>query len=141
MSTPSQLSSTSATASGRSQSTQAERTADARKVFLRSFHQASAELDADLQSRAKIIHENSLALKKQESNAQNEAKKLAKENDSLEKFIAKSSKKVSEFEGLKNDFEGLDALEDDLGDIEAMLDMLEAKGKQSNLPSSTNSSR
>lgn len=128
MSTPSQFSSTSATPSGRAQPTQAERTADARKVFLKSLHQASGEVEADLQSRAKIIHDTSLALKKQDVDAQKEKKMLSKENDNAEKWTAKNSKKIAELGDLR-DFEGLESLEDDLGDIEAMLDMLEAKGK------------
>ncbi|KAJ9657173.1 hypothetical protein H2198_004531 [Neophaeococcomyces mojaviensis] len=136
MSTASHLSSASAAAAAslRPQSSQTERTADAREAFLTSLAHASREIDADLQSRGKLIHENATALKKQDKDVQNETKKLAKENENVERWAVKSGKKIDELSGF-GDIQGLEGLEDDLGDIEAMLDMLEGKdGQKDTLP-------
>lgn len=117
------------TSSIRPQPSQAERTADARKAFLSSFDVAAKEVDTDLQLRAKSIHSNAQSLTKQEKQLQDETKKLAKENQEMEKWLQKSQKKLAEFNDLMDfDLDG-DGLEDSLEDLEAMLDIMEAKAK------------
>lgn len=117
--------------STRQQPTQAERTADARKVFLNSLGVASAEVNAELQSRAKTIHANQAAVSKQDAELQRQITQSAKENAETEKWLAQSKKKLTGSESWGNLDDGL---EDDLDDLEAMLDMLEeqeAQGKKS----------
>lgn len=114
--------------STRQQPTQAERTADARKVFLNSLGVASSEVDAELKSRAKTIHANQAAVSKQDAELQKQISQLAKENTETEKWLSRSKQKLAEFE----DWGDLgDGLGDDLDDLEAMLDLLEAKEGQS----------
>jgi len=130
MSTSSHPSSASAAAAAslRAQPSQAERTADARKAFLTSLAYASKEIDTELQSRGKMIHENATALKKQDKDVQSETKKLVKENESVEKWTTKNDKKIEEL-GSIEDVDALEGLDDDLNDIEAMLDLLERTDK------------
>ena len=120
------LSAGGTSSTSRQQRTQAEQTADARKAFLSSLGVASKEIDTDLQSRAKAIHENSAALTKQEKDLQEQTKKLAKENNDTEKWLEKSKTKLAEFDSLDDLGDGL---EDGLADLEAILDVMEAKQK------------
>lgn len=114
--------------STRKQPNQAERTADARKVFLNSLTAASSEVDAELKTRAKTIHANQAVVSRQDAELKKQITQLAKENAETEKWLSKSKQKLAEFE----DWGELgDGLEDDLNDLEAMLDILEAQGKSS----------
>lgn len=107
----------------RPQPTQAERTADARKAFISSLGVAAKEVDNDLQSRGKTIHENAQSLTKQEKQLAVETQQMAKQNQEMEKWLQKSQKKLQEFDDLMD--LNTDGLEDDLDDLEAMLDGME----------------
>lgn len=111
-----------AASSARQQSSQAERTEDARKVFLESLAHASSDLDADLRSRAKIIHENQVQVSEQDTELQRQIKQLAQENTETEEFLDQTKQKLAKFD----DWGKVgDELELDLNDLEAMLDLLE----------------
>lgn len=105
---------------------QAQRTAEAKAAFTASLNSVGSSLDADLQSRARNIHANSKALSKQEQGLNKEIKKLAKENDQLQKVAEKTKSDLKEFDSLQNFEAGLEAdLERDLMLIEETLRIVE----------------
>ncbi|KAF7511850.1 hypothetical protein GJ744_003083 [Endocarpon pusillum] len=65
----------------------AQRTAEARTAFTAHLRSAAANLDADLQSRAKNIHANAQALQKQERHVDREIKGLRRCNEQLEGVV------------------------------------------------------
>lgn len=106
----------------RPQASSAQRTAEAKAAFTASLKSVGANIDSELQARAKNIHAMDQSLSKQEKDLQKDTKKLSKQSDEMQKFLDKSNKQFASFDDLGSLHEGLDA---DLGDIEEMLRALE----------------
>lgn len=109
------------------QASQAQRTMEAKTAFVASLTSAGASIDTELQERAKNIHANDKALTKQEKDLRNETQRLAKQNDTMQKFVDKSNKQLATFDNL----EPIQAdLEQDLDELEELLRMIEEEAKQ-----------
>ena len=101
---------------------QAQRTAEAKAAFTASLKSVGASLDADLQARAKIIHENARELQKQEERAERDLKQLRNQNDEMQKDVDKTKSSLAQYD----DLEEIEAqLERDLMTIEETLRIVE----------------
>lgn len=105
-----------------SQATTAQRTAEAKAAFTASLNSVGANLDSELQSRAKNIHSNEKALTKQEKDVEKESKQLSKQSDSIQKLLDKSKKDIQSFDEISNLMPDLEA---DLALIEETLRLAE----------------
>jgi hypothetical protein len=94
--------STSAGAHPSSPASQAQRTEEAKAAFTASLSVVGSNIDAELQSRAKVIHGNAENLKKQDKKVQNETNLLSKENDVLEKFVNKAKESMPELDSFED---------------------------------------
>lgn len=112
----------------RPQVSQTQRTAEAKAAFNASLKSVGANIDSELQARAKNIHSMDKSLSKQEKDLQRDTKKLAKQNDEMQKFLDKSNKQLATFENVGALHADLDA---DLEDIEELLRMIEEDGSSS----------
>ena len=102
--------------------TPARRTAEARTAFTASLTSVGSNLSADLESRAKIIHENARNLSKQEAELAKNTKLLAKENEQMERTLERTRRDLDALGDLQGSAEGI---ERDLAMLESMLEEIE----------------
>ncbi len=104
------------------QTEQDQRTAEARTAFTASLSSIGSSMDADLRSRAAILHANSAALAKQEADLAKETAALAKQTAQWQKMADNSQEKLKEIGDVQN---WAEMIERDLLVVEETLKMVE----------------
>lgn len=104
------------------QNEQDQRTAEARAAFTASLSSVGSSLDADLRSRASILHSNSAALAKQEADLAKETAALTKQTAQWQKMADNSQQKLKEIGDVQN---WAEMIERDLLVIEETMKMVE----------------
>ena len=84
------------------ETTQDQRTAEARAAFTASLNSVGSQLDSELQSRVKDIHANSAVIAKQETEVAKQTALLAKQNAQYQQIADESREKLKEIGDVQN---------------------------------------
>jgi len=110
-----------------SQASQTQRTVEAKAAFTASLTSVAANIDTELQARARNIHANTEQLSKQEKDLQKETKNLVKQGDAMQKLVDRTRRELQRTDfgaGLESGLEEA-RLEDAMADLDRDLALIE----------------
>ncbi|PNS17017.1 hypothetical protein CAC42_4981 [Sphaceloma murrayae] len=111
-------------------SDQTQRQAEARAAVTATLNSVGSTYDADLQSRASVLHEGGESIARQEAEVQSSTAALAKQNDELEKLLNSTNKSLNEIGDVQN---WAEMIERDLLVVEETLRLVEGRPESGNI--------